>query len=475
MDSEENGLRQGNSVSILQLPNEILHDILSFVLADTGSPEDESPRKFLFVINEVCPLFRDIAATLPFWYEPDFDFLSLYSPPPGKPGSNAQKRIFLKTLFQNSQLVETLQSRTDWIVHDSRILRTIVQCLPSFHHSAVSLTFTCIHLKAAIGSQLIANLLKPCRRLKSVTFGVDCETANLNKITRSVPNLERLEIASPHRDWYSRYTLNELTCLREFRCNAGVGEAWLSEEVLPLKSVGTLTSLHLNLYVNPFDWRQAYQYHHWTEFLSSLSLFVNLKSLHVSPLTDDIALFLADKLGVTFKLLSFSTTLVTLSPTATTQAVSRMTMFLDKADFSTVKEFTFVIHQGKLKGERWKTYTVKPIVEAIVKSLTHIQRLELDMPFDREWCRDFTAMTNLRELVWTTDDNSVFDSGEEPEATVGPALGEGDRSSEAEVPQCEIQREEMKAGLVKAFEDFREVPKMVLDVRGDRFMSSLLV
>src|SRR5271170_6825758 len=113
MDSEENGLRQGYSVSILQLPNEILHDILSFVLADAGSPKGENRRKFLFVINEVCPLFRDIAATLRFWYEPDFDFLSLYSPPPGKTGSPAQKRIFLKDLFQNCQLVRTLQNRTD--------------------------------------------------------------------------------------------------------------------------------------------------------------------------------------------------------------------------------------------------------------------------------------------------------------------------------------------------------------------------
>ena len=94
MDSEENGLRQGYSVSILQLPNEILHDILSFVLADTGSPEDESPRKFLFVINDVCRLFRDIAATLPFWYEPDFDFLSLYSPLPGSPVHMLRKGYF---------------------------------------------------------------------------------------------------------------------------------------------------------------------------------------------------------------------------------------------------------------------------------------------------------------------------------------------------------------------------------------------
>jgi hypothetical protein len=325
-------------------------------------------------------------------------------------------------------------------------------------------------LKTAIGSQLIANLLKPCRRLKRVTFGIDCERANLNKITRSIPNLERLEIASPHRDWHRSYTLDELTCLKEFRCNAGVAEA-KAEEVLPLKSVGTLTSLHLNLYVNLFDWRQGDQYPHWTRFLSSLGLFVNLKSLHVSPLTDDIALFLADKLGVTFKLLSFSTTLVSLSPMATTRGVSRVTMFLDKADFSTVKEFTFVIQEGMWKDKRWKTYTVQPIVEAITKKLTHIRRLELDMPFDREWCRDFTAMTNLSELVWTTDkDNSVFDSGEEPEATVGPA-DEGDGSPENELPQCEIQREEMKAGLVKAFEEFCEVPKIILDVRADRVFS----
>jgi hypothetical protein len=64
----------------------------------------------------------------------------------------------------------------------------------------------------------------------------------------------------------------------------------------------------------------------------------------------------------------------------------------------------------------------------------------------------------------------VFDSGEEPEATVGPA-DEGDGSPENELPQCEIQREEMKAGLVKAFEEFCEVPKIILDVRADRVFS----
>jgi hypothetical protein len=84
MDFEENGLRQGYSVSLLQLPNEILQEIFSFVLEEAGSPKGESPRKFVFVINEVCSLFRDIAATLPFWYEPDFDFLSLYAPPQGE-------------------------------------------------------------------------------------------------------------------------------------------------------------------------------------------------------------------------------------------------------------------------------------------------------------------------------------------------------------------------------------------------------
>src|ERR1700685_2673773 len=85
VDSEENGLIQGYSVSLLQLPNEILYDILSFVLADADSPEDESQRKFVLVLNEVCQLFRHIPSPLPFWCEPDFDFLSLYSPPPGKP------------------------------------------------------------------------------------------------------------------------------------------------------------------------------------------------------------------------------------------------------------------------------------------------------------------------------------------------------------------------------------------------------
>jgi hypothetical protein len=85
---------------------------------------------------------------------------------------------------------------------------------------------------------------------------------------------------------------------------------------------------------------------------------------------------------------------------------------------------------------------------------------------------DFTATTNLRELVWTTDqDNSILDLGEEREATVRPA-DEGERSSKVEVLQCEIQREEMKAGLVKAFEDFRDVPKIVLDVRKDRVFSN---
>jgi len=96
---------------ILNLPNELLSEILSHVLPYkciglTPSTKKVSQSPF-HSVRAVCRQFRVTVAELPFWCLPDFDILEL------KPHF-VQKVDFLRSLFTDRDITNALQRRTEW-------------------------------------------------------------------------------------------------------------------------------------------------------------------------------------------------------------------------------------------------------------------------------------------------------------------------------------------------------------------------
>ena len=75
--------------SILDLPNEVLNEILSYVVSDhharvefhDGHRWHSLPQ--VLVLGSVCRQFRVVVFELPFWYQSEFEFRNLIDPNTG--------------------------------------------------------------------------------------------------------------------------------------------------------------------------------------------------------------------------------------------------------------------------------------------------------------------------------------------------------------------------------------------------------
>jgi len=122
---------QNDDCFILNLPNEILCDIVSYALPYKHERFTTWDRRLtsspFHCVRAICRLFRAIVAELRLWWTPDFDIFHF------KPYHVDYIR-FLNDLLTDPDIVKALGQRTEWyLVFES--FEQIIKSVPSFREN----------------------------------------------------------------------------------------------------------------------------------------------------------------------------------------------------------------------------------------------------------------------------------------------------------------------------------------------------
>jgi hypothetical protein len=418
---------QSQTSLLLKLPTELIHKVLSDVLTkphyhfdddddydDDDTDDDDfddaekSDEKYnrhddrelrnspVLTIRSVCRAFRSIVAELPFWWEDNkFDVLRSLKPA-GE--SDVEDAKFLSTLFEDPCITQSLAKRKHWHIHDVPCLVLIMESIPSFSENTTSVTINELkrnELKRSPLQQhglqwldIVIGHLATSQHIRSIELGPFDRSPILKvKMAEFWPELEKLTVWLPFR---SVEVVNGFTQLRTMEIRADQWAKSRSSSLLPFESAATLTHLHIG------RWPPGRNY-----LASSLNVFVNLVTLHISALTDDICSFLLRFAGHlrTFSARSYRSSPVTLRELAHTFSASCL---------QTIENLTFKFDM-ELGDEVYllenddDLVRFDPLVEAVTKIIS-IQFLHLQMPLDARWYRHFPRLIHLKELSWSLDE-----------------------------------------------------------------------
>lgn len=346
-------------------------------------------------IRSVCRQFRSIAAELPFWWNDEFDLLSLKAI--GE--SDVEDAQFLSTLFKDQRVVRSVSKRKHWHIHDVPSLIEIMETIFSFSEKTVSIAVS--ELERPKPQQydpqwldIIIGHLASCQNIRAVELGPINNKITLKRpIAELWPAIERLIVWLPFR---GVGLVDGLTQLSKMEIRTSHRSAIRSSVLLPVESTSTLTHLDIRF------WPPGRNY-----VATSLDDFVNLATLRINPLSDDICQFLLRYSGHlrTFSTSSYRSSAVSLGEIGGTfsraQCLQTVKKFTFKFDMETGDGNIYLIEDDNVLAR------FNPVIEAISK-LSSIQILHLGMPLDGRWYRHFHRLTNLKELKWLSNEDEVL-------------------------------------------------------------------
>lgn len=379
---------------IMTLPNELLREILSNVLAQPEHPtcRGELPTNLFdddarpdptpaLTIRSVCHRFRAIANELPFWYDGDFDLLKLLPEYRG-PNSDIQDEKFLQALFTDDHLVECLRRKTQWKFRHLPSLYVVMERVPSFQQFVTAVTLRTFWDDSVKNPLLTSSLdvaiqqLATCSRLTSLKIEYSDSLLSLDLISRYCPSLSDVII---HADASTvRGTLENLSCVRRLDYEFVPYAEHPAHFLFPLNSAKSLTTLMIRVRPSSAD---AYD-------TTGLDVFVNLTSLHIDPLYPSVCDFI---LRSRLKLTTFKTIVDTAEVT-----MRRVAAVLSSPSLQTVQNISLKI---ETENEE-RLNDLQQIIYVVTTKLLSIRDCEFEMGLDLRWCQQFSRLLSLKTVVW---------------------------------------------------------------------------
>lgn len=397
--------------SLVQLPNEILINIFSYLPktfddADDDDDDDsvvegEDARIKLrgspiLAVRQVCRLFRKIANELPFWLGDDFDISQLINS-----GDDFPVSEFVGALLADAHLIQRLSMKVAWRFASSEIFHVIVERIPTLPNTVSMLTFCCQSYETQFDT--LAGPLSLCERLTTLHL-YDVGEVDFDFIVQYLSALEILSVE------YNNYVncaswsgslrgLSKLRhlCLvdrggwgrREFRDMA----PWTDDvDILPLESVGTLTHLRI-IDRKPILLHVAHP----------MGNFINLTHLSLHDLYDSMVEPIAN---ANFCLNEFEMNVVGFTENGSQNLLRRL---FASPSLSGLQSLRF--HHSY---DNWIETMYFVATESIITNLTNLQHLTLRMRMYRSMCGQFKQSVNLKSLSWKVS-RFINDLGTEDE------------------------------------------------------------
>lgn len=380
---------------ILSIPNEILHHILSFL---TDLPHHEQFVQYnsggkdynvaqTLVLRSVCHKFRAVTEGLDFWYDEELLFADLATSEwIGSPMRSHHEEQFLKVLFSDSSLVDSLGRRkTDWKFESLEGLTAVMEGVPLFIQNARSIYLEILENDETSdwGLELSSfdaaiEKLSACAHVTRLTIRLT-ENIDLDAIADSFPSLEILNCLE-NGDFSG--SLQELGRLRKLYVNSWSIDVSTTQPLLPLNSAETLTKLTLECgTVGDPDFNT-----------DSMDAFINLKSLNIGPLCDSICNFI---IRAKIHLEVFETSLIRqFAP------IDKFTNMLRAECLRELKEFGLTNeHDDNSNLPVTERYWSR-VFDAFTSILLSVEEVQLGAPLHLQCCAHFSRMINLKLLNW---------------------------------------------------------------------------
>lgn len=421
---------------ILSLPNEILHDIFSF-LADPSDEDffvryDADDKEYevsqILLLRSVCRRFRAVAAELDFWHDIDFAFgelvpsLDFDTPLSWR---DLQEERFLKALFADDSLANSMGRRkTDWKFQSNGALKAVIECVPLFKQNARVIYLEIMgegerpHWDRSPSPLDIAiQNLAVCSGITTLNTNL-ANDINLSTIANSFHCLESLNLYQNGPCHGSLWRLHRLQKLRVDDCVGNISDLY---RYLPLHSIETLTELKIesiNVGNSAFD-------------TSSLDMFINLKSLVIGPLCDSICDFI---IRSQIHLNVFEVTIL-----REYLPIDKFIEMLRAPSLRNVKEFGLSNWRDDTSDIHATEQFWSRIFDAFTSILLSVEEVQLSGPLHLGSCPLFARMVNLKLLNW--------------DGTANPVFGCSRRDD---------PKEKVKKALNAAFVNFREKPQFAV-------------
>lgn len=374
--------------TIMTLPNELLRQILSLVLAQPEHPTfcvphliddalNSAPAPAL-TIRSVCRRFRAIANELPFWYAGEFDLLNLL---PEFRAPNSDEK-FLQALFTDNHLVECLQRKTKWKFRNLPNFLVIMERVPSFQQCVTTVTLRTFwddSVKNPLSPSsldIAIQKLAACSRLTSLEIRSNNSLLSLDLISRSCPSLNNIVICGAISNL--RGTLENLSCVQRLHYELIHNMEHPPQFLFPLNSAKSLTALVIKTRCGSVH----------AHDINRLDAFVNLTSLHIEPLYPNICDFIVRS---RLKLSTFKTKV-----DITEVTMERVAGVLSSHSLQTVQNLSLNIEADYEEDLDY----LQPIIDIVTTKLLSIQECEFETGLDLHWCQQFSRLLNLKRLIW---------------------------------------------------------------------------
>src|SRR5271170_1011299 len=148
---------------ILNLPNEVLYEILRLLSVHALKPRPDRDFRTIMMLRSVCRRFRMVTDELPFWHKDcDFDLVDIISS--SKKIDNFRYNFwagtgdilhaheeFLEALLANQHLVQNLARRTKWHFRSFISFQSVKELVPSFFENTTAVGLQCDSVGAKFG------------------------------------------------------------------------------------------------------------------------------------------------------------------------------------------------------------------------------------------------------------------------------------------------------------------------------------
>ena len=390
---------------IYDLPNELLHKIVSFVPFDNRVYFEDAEGEFqdkaqILVVMSVSRRLRMIAQEAEFWFKEEFTFHNLLPRDLDEvlckenPVHWFREMVIAKALLNDDNLVRSLNKKTRWTFRATEVFYIVALTIPQFIRNVRS-----IALDTFSGVNPLIERLILCDYITDLCIAC-VEPINLDAISSSCPRLKHLQLENAGGGLFgSLKTQENLESLCLDSCNN-----FFDKSFIPQRSRLTLKKLTLSC----FDAISI-------PAMDALSKFYRLEHLALMKVPVDCSIMIA---RLRAKLSSVELWIdVRVTP------LPELSVMLSAPGLRYVTSAKIDIDGTYVEREVYKEHC-SSAVENVTLSLLRVQNLTLGMFIDPSWCQMFprlTALKSLKVLFYYNDSEWT----EEDMQNCGPEIVEG--------------------------------------------------
>jgi hypothetical protein len=319
--------------------------------------------------------------------------------PDNKEGVVETRDETLKHVLRDKHLLYSLKRRTKWIFTSTRSLLITLSSVSSFMESDISVVLDIPDSQfdyevgfssfAPNPTNIAVDLLAACRKLTSLKIVLSDRLLDLDVIVRACPCLKIVAIVE-HLDIndyvHFKGTLAALSHLESVNIILDADNHGL-DTFFPVSSTSTLN--HFALISN---WADYVPYTPTCIDTAILDKFVNLTSIHISPITKEMCDFITHT-KISFR--DFRTSKC--SDENGSLNLPELVNMLCAQSLRKLKQFRLAFNDSY--QVEWRQ-CYPPILRTIISNLTSLEKLVLGMDVHASWSPEISQMPHLQELKW---------------------------------------------------------------------------